>query len=77
MLWPIKFLKLKGAHPGLKRPAQVTMQQMQIKDLNMKRRKGPERIYNTKWCEGRPWLKYDSDENVMTCTCTICTKYGK
>jgi hypothetical protein len=35
--WPIKFIK--GARPGLKRPAQVTMQQMQKKDLNMKRRK--------------------------------------
>ena len=56
------------ARPGLKRPAQVTVQQMQKKDLNMKRRKG----FNAKWCEGRPWLKYDRDENVMT-----CTKYGK
>jgi hypothetical protein len=33
----IKFIK--GARPGLKRPAQVTVQQMQKKDLNMKRRK--------------------------------------
>jgi hypothetical protein len=32
--WPIKFIK--GARHGLKRPAQVTMQQMQKKDLNMK-----------------------------------------
>ena len=23
----------------------------------------------------KAWLKYDRDENVMTCT--ICTKYGK
>ena len=45
---------------------------MQKKDLNMKR---PERIFNAKWCEGCPWLKYDHDENVMTGT--ICTKYGK
>ena len=36
-LWPIKFIK--GTRPGLKRPAQVTVQQMQKKDLNMKRRK--------------------------------------
>jgi hypothetical protein len=35
--WPIKFIE--GARPGLKRPAQVTVQQMQKKDLNMKRRK--------------------------------------
>jgi hypothetical protein len=35
--WPIKFIK--GARPGLKTPAHVTVQQMQKKDLNMKRRK--------------------------------------
>ena len=38
--WPIKFIKLQGARPGLKRPAQITMQQMQKKNLNMKKRKG-------------------------------------
>ena len=38
MLWAIKFIK--GARPELKRPSQVTVQQMQKKDLNMKRRKG-------------------------------------
>jgi hypothetical protein len=43
--------------------------------LNYEKEKRPERIFNAKWCEGRPWLKYDRDENVMTCT--ICTKYGK
>jgi hypothetical protein len=32
------------ARPGLKRPAQVTVQQMQKKDLNMKRRKGLNRF---------------------------------
>ena len=69
MLWPIKFIK--GARPGLKRPAQVTMQQMQKKDLNLKRRKG----LNGFSMQGRSWLKYDRDENVMICT--ICTKYGK
>ena len=68
--WPIKFIK--GTRPGLKRSAQVTVQQMQKKDLNVKRL---EWIFNAKWCEGRPWLKSDRDENVMTCT--ICTKYGK
>ena len=34
--WPIKFIK--DTRPGLKRLAQVTVQQMQKKDLNMKRR---------------------------------------
>jgi hypothetical protein len=68
--WPIKFIK--GACPGLKRPAQVTNAEKRFKYEKEKR---PERIFNAKWCEGRPWLKYDRDENVMTCT--ICTKYGK
>lgn len=45
------------------------------KRFKYEKEKRPERIFNAKWCEGRPWLKYDRDENVMTCT--ICTKYGK
>jgi len=70
-----KIYNIKDARPGLKRLAQVTMQQMQKKRFKYEKEKRPERIYNAKWCEGRPWLKYDRDENVMTCT--ICTKYGK
>jgi len=71
MLWPIKFVK--GARPGLKRPADsATNADKRYKYENEKR---PERIFNIKWCEGRPWLHYDRDENIMTCT--ICTKYGK
>jgi hypothetical protein len=75
MLWPIKFIK--GARPGLKRPAQVTSDSATNAEKRFKyeKEKRPERIFNAKWCEGRPWLKYDRDENVMTCT--ICTKYGK
>ena len=40
------------------------------KDLKEKR---PEQIFNAKWCKGRPWtwLKYDHDENVMTCTIMV------
>ena len=47
----------------------MTVQQMQKKDLKEKRTD-----FQRKWCKGRPWtwLKYDRDENVMT-----CTKYGK
>jgi hypothetical protein len=45
------------------------------KRFKYEKEKRPEWIFNTKWCEGRPWLTYDRDENVMTCT--ICTKYGK
>jgi hypothetical protein len=70
-LWPIKFIK--GARPGLKRPAQVTVQQMQKKDLDMKRRKDLNGFSTQNGAKA--WLKYDRDENVMTCT--ICTKYGK
>ena len=50
----------------------ATNAEKRFKDEKEKR---PERIFNAKWCEGHPWLKYDRDENVMTCT--ICTKYGK
>ena len=45
------------------------------KRFKYEKEKRPEWIFNTKWCEGHPWSKYDRDENVMTCT--ICTKYGK
>ena len=75
MSWPIKFIK--GARPGLKRLAQVTSDSATNAEKRFKyeKEKRPERNFNAKWCEGRPWLKYDCDENVMTCT--ICTKYGK
>jgi len=77
MLWPIKFKK--GACPGLKRLAQVTSDSATNAEKRFKyeKEKRSERIFNAKWCEGRPWLKYDCDENVMTCMDTICTKYGK
>jgi hypothetical protein len=45
---------------------------MQKKRFKYEKEKRPEQIFSAKWCEGRPWLKYDRDENVMT-----CTKYGK
>ena len=45
------------------------------KRFKYEKEKRPEQIFNAKWCKGRPWLKYDRDENVMTCT--ICTKNGK
>jgi hypothetical protein len=75
MSWLIKFIK--RARPGLKRLAQVTSDSATNAEKRFKyeKEKRSERIFNAKWCEGRPWLKYDRDENVMTCT--ICTKYGK
>jgi hypothetical protein len=77
MSWPIKFIKGARARPGLKRPVQVTSNSATNAEQRFKyeKEKRTERIFNAKWCEGRPWLKYDCDENVMTCT--ICTKYGK
>ena len=78
MLWPKKFIK--GARPGLKRQAQVISDSTQVisdsatnaeKRFKYEQEKMPKRIFNAKWCEGRPWLKYDHDENAMTCT--ICT----
>jgi hypothetical protein len=58
-------------------PVQVTSNSATNAEQRFKyeKEKRTERIFNAKWCEGRPWLKYDCDENVMTCT--ICTKYGK
>ena len=41
------------------------------KRFKYEKEKRPEQIFNAK---GRPWLKYNRDENM---TCTICTKYGK
>jgi hypothetical protein len=43
----------------------VTVQQMQKKRFKYEKEKRPEQIFSAKWCEGRPWLKYDRDENVM------------
>ena len=71
-MWPIKFIK--GARPGLKRPAQVTSDSATNAEnlFKYEKEKRLEQIFNPKWCEGRPcqglWLKYDRDENVMTCT---------
>ena len=67
-----------GARPGLKRQAQVLSDSSTNAENKIKYEKEerPERIFNAKWCEGRPWLKYDRDwreENAMTCT---TTKYG-
>ena len=75
MSWPIEYIK--GARPVLKRPAQVASDSATNAEKRFKyeQEKMPKRIFNAKWCEGCPWLKYDRDENVMTCT--ICTKYGK
>jgi hypothetical protein len=54
MLWPIKFIT--GAGSGLKRPAQVTSDSAinAEKRLKYEKEKRPERIFNAKWCEGRP-----------------------
>ena len=69
MSWPIKFIM--GARPGLKRSAQVLHVSDSAtnaeKKFKYEKEKRPEQIFNAKWCEGRPWLKYDRDENVMTC----------
>ena len=62
MSWSIKFIK--GARPGLKRPAQVTSDSATNAEKRFKyeKEKRPEQIFNEKWCEGCPWLKYDCDE---------------
>ena len=72
MLWPIKFIK--GARLGLKRLAQVTSDSATNAEKRFKyeKEKRSERIFNAKWWDGSPWLKYDRDEIVMK-----CTKYDK
>ena len=67
-----------GARPVLKRQAQVLSDSSTNEENKIKYEKEerPERIFNAKWFEGRPWLKYDRDwreENAMTCT---TRKYG-
>ena len=61
MLWPIKFIN--GARPGLKRQAQVISDSTQVtsdsatnaeKRFKYEQEKMPKRIFNAKWCEGRP-----------------------
>jgi hypothetical protein len=37
------------------------------KRFKYEKEKRPEWIFNAKWCEGCPWLKYDRDENFITC----------
>jgi hypothetical protein len=61
MSWPIKFIKGARARPGLKRPVQVTSNSATNAEQRFKyeKEKRTERIFNAKWCEGRPWLKYD------------------
>ena len=51
MLWPIQFIK--GACPGFKRPTQVTSDSAE-KRFKYEKEKRSERIFNAKWCEGRP-----------------------
>ena len=41
----------------------MTVQQMQKKRFKYEKEKRPEQIFTAKWCEGRPWLKYDRDDN--------------
>jgi hypothetical protein len=67
-----------GAHPGLKRPPQVLSDSAinAEKKFKYEKEKRSERFFNAKWCESRPWLKYDRDENAMTCTICTTTKYG-
>jgi len=67
-----KIYKIKGRLSWIKKAGTSHNATNAKKRFKYEKEKRPERIYNAKWCEGRPWLKYDCDENVMT-----CTKYGK
>ena len=37
------------------------------KKIKYEKENRPEWIFNAKWCEGCSWLKYDRDENFITC----------
>ena len=58
-----------SARPGLKRPAQVLHVSDSAtnaeKKIKYEKEKRPEWIFNAKWCEGRPWLKYDRDAMTL------------
>jgi hypothetical protein len=36
---------------------------------------GQERTFIQIWCQGRPWLKYNKEKNVMTCK--LCTELAE
>ena len=73
MYFKLKYVE--GAVPGKpikkKKDPEVSKSQRN-KDYELKR----ERKFNPSWKEGRPWLLYDDNENVMKCS--ICTtQYGE
>ena len=55
-----------GVVPGNRRQAALKE--------NEPKKKTP-RTFNYKWKENRPWLKYDPEEDVMTCS--LCIEYGQ
>ena len=63
-----KIYKIKGCSSWIKKASTSHNATNAEKRFKYEKEKSPERIYNAKWREGRPWLKYDPDENVMTCT---------
>ena len=48
------------------------MQKKNVKKIRYKEHR-PQRKLNTKWQEGRPWLQFNLEENLMTCS--ICMDY--
>jgi len=74
--WPIKFTAV--AKPGVKvKRSSEGANSEEKKKMRLiymfKKEKHPTRAYNPKWKEGRYWLKYDTEKNLMTCS--VCIEY--
>ena len=72
--WTIKYTP--GAKPGVKRKLQTTPTEAEkkLKLTEYEQSKRPPRSFNEKWKEGREWLKFDPEKNIMTCT--YCISYS-
>ena len=63
-----KIYNIKGGSSWIKKAGTSHYTTNSEKRFKYEKENRLEWIYNAKWCEGCPWLKYDRDENVMTCT---------
>ena len=64
-----------GAKPGKRHVAPKTKADVSEKRAKYEKEDSPERLFNVGWCQGRPWLEYDKEKNVMVCT--LCTDFYK
>ena len=70
-------MKAHTAQPGKRKPVAATTNEsvsQSEKCAKYEKECQPDRTFNQSWTQGRSWLKYDKDSNVMTCT--VCTEYS-